>query len=174
MAMWTPDIPLVTFQHKTIDDLLADGNVTQDWIDRAFIFTFVRDPLERLESIWRHLKQGGRRQQEAINTFSSFKDFAWHVVETKPADLANYVDYARPQATTWATFPEVVFIGRFSHMQEDFAKLIDGLGIKAPKLTHHNASRNLAVGKPRLDDDLLSELHEHYAADYDLLERIGY
>jgi hypothetical protein len=169
-AAFDPRRELTTFQHKPIARLLADDNVTEEWISSAYKFTFVRDPLDRLVSIYQHLWGGTARQRKAVLPFGGFDGFARHVVDTPPDQLANYVDYARPQVT-WAMNCD--FVGRFSWLQEDYDKLCGSLGLRSPRLRHDNRSRK-HIANPWVDEQLRLAAEKHYEADYELLERIGY
>ena len=94
--------------------------------------------------------------QKALDTVMDGWDSAWL------EDIHPATEMFRLQSY-WLDEP-VTFLGRFEHLQEDFAALCDILGTNA-KLEHLNASlRDGVMVTSRVEQFV----HEFYAADFDL------
>ena len=51
---------MVTFVHQSVSGLVEVGAVKRDFVERAFKFSFVRDPKDRCASLYRYFKKMGR------------------------------------------------------------------------------------------------------------------
>jgi hypothetical protein len=154
-------------------------------------FSFVRDPYDRLRSLYFYFERmlADRRRRSLKNALlllpgTDFRDpLKWPgmtpFLETSdfsgflrhPAFSTNLMG-ARPQAfqlSDRAGDLAVDFVGRFETLAEDFAVLADRLGLDGASLGHRNASRNRAASDAdpaeAADRALVAEL---YARDYAL------
>jgi hypothetical protein len=114
--------------HLTAEDFLKFGYVTQDLFDAYFKFGFVRNPWDRVVSIYKYLRIGG-----------DFKKFACDVL---PNSLwtSYYGYFVRPQYDFLYDDSGrclVDFVGRFETIVEDFDKVRKRLHLKGA-LPHKN------------------------------------
>ncbi len=105
--------------------------------DRYFKFTFVRNPWDRLVSAWFFLKAGGfhagdrRWAEENLSRWSDFNSFVQHWLTR---EKARSWEHFRPQCDYICAedgTPQVDFIGRYEHLEGDFARVCKQLGCRA-------------------------------------------
>lgn len=132
-----PTLQAVTFYHSHIPSLVDNGVVSQQWMDNAFKFAFVRNPWDRLVSLYHWL---GHKK-----TGPPFKDWLQSVVRAnyeRPGSQnirglyqANrLVDWLRPEGI-W--LPD--YIGKFETLNTDWVTIQKILGITV-SLPHGNQS----------------------------------
>ncbi len=99
----------------------------RDFLDRRFVFTFVRNPWDRLVSLYYYF----RRLKRFFN--GTFAEFVERISQGIPR-LGTYNYYllsmANPQ-TAWLAGITPQFIGRFEHFKRDWERLAD-LNLDAP------------------------------------------
>lgn len=161
----------ITYVHMGVAALVAAGHVDQFFVERAFSFTFVRNPFDRLVSLYAHLRDHGR-----IDTALDFGAFVQRVSEgVESVGLINYVglSQANPQVA-WLRgadggfLPD--FVGRYESLGDDFSRLCEDLGIES-RLRHLNRSDRDTGYRPYYDDTTRSIVESVYAED---LELFGY
>jgi hypothetical protein len=159
------------------------------WAD-YLTFAVVRHPVERLRSLYAYLELTKRRadrsrlrrgrppwprdprshpwawpEMQAYRTTGSFAAFARHW-------LLDHGELARPQATTLGCAadgtPMVDVVLRYERLADDFASLVDRLGLAPTPLPTRNPTR---VAKPPLTPEDRAFLAERYAPD---LAAFGY
>jgi len=117
--------------------------------DTFFKFVFVRDPVERLVSWWRHMHAAKTRFDE-------------YVVDKMDRDWIpeqNIFTHSNGKQA-------VDFIGRFSHLQEDWVALCCILEIDPDPLSCENRSHPVAY---LLADQFRRRIESKFATDYELL-----
>ena len=138
--------------------------------DHIFIFTFVRNPYDRIESCWRD-KVCGRRFHQPFSLFGirsgmSFDDFIELVWETPDGRSEQHF---RSQAHELISGCQMVphFIGRCENMAEDWSSLgqkLREMGIAtAAALPLQNESTGHDPGWTRKIRNMVTE---RYAADF--------
>jgi len=116
--------------------LTADEFVRHDYIDKAtfdsyYKFAFVRDPWERVFSMYRHLR---------YYPVVSFEQFIFEELKKKLWNGKYW--FVRPQVEfVCDANGEVIvdFVGRFENLQKDFEKVCDTLGLADSNLPHKNS-----------------------------------
>ena len=84
----------VTFGHVGIEQLIKAGYVSQEYLEQAFVFAFVRNPWDRMVSLWSYL-----RKNRILGPGCEFRDFVQKVDEgVHPVGLYNRkgLSQARP------------------------------------------------------------------------------
>lgn len=119
-----------------------------DLRQRNFIFTFVRNPYDRIVSAFYYLKQGLAHKAE--NDFGktlhdNFSDFV-----KKDLIKCININYLHFIPMNFWLNDSVDFIGRFENIQEDYNYVCDNLSIPHNKLQVFNKSK-----------------HKHYTEYYD-------
>ena len=153
-------------------------------------FSFVRDPYDRLRSLYFYFERmlAARRRRSLKNALlllpgTDFRDpLKWPgmkpFLETEDfsgflrhPDFSTNLMGARPQAfqlTDRDGALAVDFVGRFETLAEDFATLADRLGLEGASLGHRNASRNRAITPDPAEAADRALVAELYARDYAL------
>jgi len=131
-------------------------------IDDVFMFTFVRNPWDRVVSAFHFLQQ--YRGKYSGRTFQEFvkRDLTGTDVD----------EHFRPQAPTFMCKGKMIpnmLIGRFEHLQQDWAIIASALGVQR-ELPHFNKSRH----KPYVDcydNECVEIVGNIYAEE---IEALGY
>jgi hypothetical protein len=155
-------------------------------------FSFVRDPFDRLRSLYFYFERmlARRREPHLRNALlwlpgTGFRDpLKWPgmqaLLETEsfsgfirhPA-FSTEIMGARPQSvllTDKEGSLDVDFVGRFETLAEDFASLAARLGLEGADLGHRNASRNRAATPDPAEAADRALVAELYARDYALFD----
>ena len=123
----------VTFYHSHLPSLVQTGFLPVEWALGAFKFAFVRNPWDRLVSLYFWLK--GRNHMWLPE---NFEQFVVHVSEGNYPSPGWKNDEGYTQANTMVSWlrPNGVwipdFIGKFEHLNEHWAKLCDILNVTQP------------------------------------------
>jgi len=130
---------------------------------KKYIYTFVRNPYDRLVSSFFFLKNGGRNNMDKqdkkkyINNYS-FSEFVIHKLKTAAAHQKHF----RPQ-TYW--IPKgASFIGKFESMENDLEELKKYVPIKG-KLPHLNKSNHKDF-KEYYNEEISEIVYEVYKNDF--------
>lgn len=131
---------LITFGHVHVPDLLGEGVVSAEYLERAFKFAFVRNPFDRLVSLYFYLR---RIRCPDVPGSMDFAGFCRAVEERTPrVGLFNYrgLSQCNPMAA-WLVGKDgrllVDEVGRFENLEADFARIGERIGIRSP-LPHEN------------------------------------
>lgn len=158
--------------HASVADYL--GVFGSDWFDRAFKFTFVRDPWTRTVSAFEFLRGGGLNRWDAAfgeRYLKPYPDINAFVAERlgDPEVMAYF--HFRDQVS-FLEDPRtgglgVDFIGRFESIDADFAAVCARFGVQAP-LVMSNA-RAEKPGDDGLSAASVERIAEVYHRDVELL-----
>ena len=132
---------LVTFGHVDVPALVAAGVIRRDYYQRALKFAFVRNPFDRMVSLFFYLR---RIQCPALPTEVDFETFCRHVAkgDHPPVGLYNYsgLNQCNPMSA-WLYDRDgrllVDELGRYENLPEDFARIANQLGLP-DTLPHEN------------------------------------
>jgi hypothetical protein len=176
---WNPLIDFTNGEHVSVGTLLDRGVFTKDWFDSCFKFAFVRNPWDRLVSVWAHLKGyrlNQKRQRDSNSFLSDFRLFAYSVCDVdsdfvRPVGKLVTDDWsqANPQVE-WLRWG-VDFVGRYENLDEDWIALCTVLGIPLVILSRENNSSRKSGYQQYYDDELRDLVGEYYRED---IERWGY
>jgi len=155
-----------------------------------FVFTFVRHPLDRLVSTWRHSLRGGRPYYDRPVRDLTFAEYVRIVAEGRVAEQSAFDRYhLLPQVTFIpgasrrtlfgiSLLPEVAcgFVGRFERLDDDFREVCRRLGIVEHILPRRNAAPQETGDRQRhwserYDAATIRLVEEHYRDD---MEAFGY
>lgn len=129
-----------TFAHMSLSALLDAGRIERSYAESAFKFAFVRNPFDRLVSLFAHLRDHGR-----ISEGLSFEAFVERVAAgVEPIGLVNFVglSQANPQVAWLRGQSDTIaidFVGRYEELCRDFDALCTKLGVES-QLRHMNRS----------------------------------
>lgn len=136
---------IATFGHVDVPGLIEKGVVSRRYFDRAFKFAFVRNPFDRLVSLFFYLK---KIQREDVAQIGSFEEFCRHLDARgfPPVGLYNFrgLSQANPMSD-WLLDREGKllpdFLGRHETLREDFASVCRTIGIQE-QIPHENKSEH--------------------------------
>lgn len=126
-------------QHVTPREIIS--YISLDDYEKYFTFAFVRNPWDRLVSVYIHNKFGNKvpfKEFPAYVKEQIEKDFYRPGVstDTRNVHLIPQTDYTHPQNKS-----PIDFVGRFENLKSDFRKVCDKLGMKY-NLPHVNKSNH--------------------------------
>jgi len=165
-------VSFTTTQHLSIQSLINRDVFTPDWFSQSFKFAFVRNPWDRLVSLYEHLQyrlKRQKRQRESNQYLHTFHDFATAVCQDRfvqPLGRLVTDDWsqANPQIRwlDWAYQPwsGFTFIGRYEYLNEDWEYVCRLMDIPFTCLQFHNKSAKT----------------KHYTSYYessDLIDQVG-
>jgi hypothetical protein len=151
----------ITFGHNRYDHLLKNGHINRQFDQEAFKFTFVRNPYDRIVSIWKFYKERGHHKKE--NEWLVDLSFLEFIGKTKRMWQVN------PQVY-WTDNVHLNFIGRFENFENDLGVLADLMEIELGtipqlnKTTHNHYSTYYCEHSRKM-------VESYYKADF---EAFGY
>ena len=124
--------------HLKAHEYVGCGHLAQEQFTRYFKFAFVRNPWDRMVSIYKYM---------GLRKGLSFKEFL--MGEFKSDIWKNRHWFVGPQVG-FICSPSgelmVDFLGRFEKLQEDFQVVCQRLGLPALELPHVNQSKGVKLG----------------------------
>jgi hypothetical protein len=173
-------LPFTNMEHVSVQRLISRGVFTQEWYDSCFKFAFVRNPWDRLVSLYSFLQYRLRqkRERESNQYLDSFESFAWQVTEptcsyVRPVGKLTTDDWSQAnQQVRWID-QGVDFIGKFEYLHSDWARICGMIGIPYTALSVHRKSERtlLRYQDYYADDELKKLVGDFYHED---IERFGY
>ena len=139
-----------------------------------FIFTFTRNPFDRLVSAFNYIKKGntGWHYDELLRRKMGIKNMDFkEFVKTKLKNTENcghfnpIFDYVSDE-----NIQNINFIGKIENLQEDFDTICDKIGIPQQQLPHKNTTNHKHYTE-YYDDETKQIVAEKYAKD---IEYFGY
>ncbi len=153
------------FREPHINVEEARAHFGKRW-DDAFTFTFVRNPWDRIVSLFHH-RNRGLRERSQRDVHKVFRDFML-------AKTENLTQLHRPQPA-WLGISDgerslVNFVGRFENMRGDYTHVCSVLDVNR-KLPQRNVSKRDRDWRPYYTDELAAFVAKFYACD---VEHFGY
>ncbi|MEZ5384384.1 MAG: sulfotransferase family 2 domain-containing protein [Prosthecobacter sp.] len=161
---------IITFGHVDVLQLIERGVVTRRYFDNAFKFGFVRNPFDRMVSLFFYLK---KIKCEEVSVALTFEDFCRKVdrQEHPPVGLYNYkgLNQCNPMVD-WLTDRNgkliADFVGRHENVNEDFRKICQIIGI-SEKIPHKNKTDHRPY-REYYNDETRSIVEKLFRRDLDL------
>ncbi len=164
---------MVTFGHVGIEQLVSAGVVSPKYLQRAFKFAFVRNPFDRIVSLFYYLK---KTRFNPLPASMSFEEFCQVLKrgDYPPVGLYNHRGLNQCNPMVRWLYDErgqlmADFVGRYETIEEDFQKLCSRIGIRS-RLPHHNTTEHPPY-KDHYSDQTRNIIEQVYRED---LERFGY
>lgn len=174
-----PAIPFTNMEHLLISRLIEKKVFTQEWYDARFKFSFVRNPWDRLVSLFEYLQYrlNQKRERESNQYLHSFESFARKVVEkdcsfVRPLGKLTTDDWSQANPQMRWVEQGVNFIGRFERLEADWNLLCKIAGIPYKPLPVFRKSRKrLPHYRDYYTRELWDSVGEFY---YEDVERFDY
>jgi hypothetical protein len=135
----------VTFSHTSIEALIQNGIVNKEFFENSFKFCFVRNPWDRLVSLFFYRKLN--------KEYKDFQEFCLDFQDRKIEPIGLYNSRLNSQFNdqiSWLMDGRgrllVDFIGRFERLEEDFSKICRILRVRN-SLPHRNRSNHSGYRK---------------------------
>lgn len=143
-TVFDPERPLTTFYHASIPSLIDANIITREWLSERFVVSFLRNPWDRMVSLYSYLFGTLERHRYRLGDMSIDRFIETVTASSHPIGPYNWLglSQAAPQ-TTWTRRCGHEFVGRFERLEADWAILCDMIGASAP-LPH--------LGKSSRDD----------------------
>jgi hypothetical protein len=161
---------IVTFGHVDVLQLIEQGVVTRRYFNNAFKFGFVRNPFDRMVSLFFYLK---KIKCEEVPDAMTFQEFCRKVErrEHPPVGLYNYkgLNQCNPMAD-WLTDRNghliADFVGRHESVEDDFRKVCESIGIDEA-IPHENKTDHRPY-RDYYDGETRAIVEKLYQRDLDL------
>jgi hypothetical protein len=166
---------------------VEDGGKIERWMGGYTRFAILRDPVARFWSGYRDrivarqdMKHAAEQYERARGNLRRAKLPALPDPDTFAANIATYVasvhiveHHFRPQADfVGNVWQQLSFATGLEGLPRIQALLSERAGFTVP-MAHANATARATTDEPALAPASLRKLHDYYAADYDLLDRLG-
>ena len=139
----------------------------------SFKFTFVRDPIDRLQSAFTFLKNGGLTQADrewAEANLAGYSDILSLIIDGLDKPAINRQIHFRPQ-TDFILDPAgnllVDFVGRSERIEQDLQMVADRMGRPA---TLQRVNSSGAAHSLDMPEEALSRVRQLYARDYRFID----
>jgi hypothetical protein len=161
---------VVCHKHESLSSIVSRGVD----IEQFYVCSFVRNPWDRLVSIYHHFKEGSRKSKRLAaigdGTFRSFAE--WAVSGDAPSIIDDTYSYKRSYASPQVDWLRVDglqradFIGKFERIQHDAGRLLCSLG--APSSIEQTNGTSHRHYREYYDNALRKRVGEFYAEDCDI------
>jgi hypothetical protein len=181
----------LTLEHTDIRQLRDRGVLLDEFYESTFKFTFVRNPWDRLASLYksylddpmllsnlaghRRAKGTSHRLESCYSLVSSTEGFIEFVDYLSTANIVKIGLYNRKE---WSQFnpqldwipDDIDFIGKFENLKNDFDFVCNQIGHPPVELSHENKTEGASY-QEMYDDKAKDTVYEMYS---DEINRFGY
>lgn len=139
--------------------------------ERSYKFAFVRNPWDRVASVYKYLRRGGNgneRLQTVRRIETDGVSFGQFVTEVLQPDRISLHPLFLPQSHFICDMDGTVrvdFVGRLERIDDDFATIAKRLALKTQQLEMVNQSQKAGGYRELYDDALIDRVAQLYAAD---------
>ncbi len=176
--LWDPTVPFTNLGHVSAGALLKCGHLTQEWWDASFRFAFVRNPWDRVVSLYSYytgfrLKRKHRGSNQCLVDFQAFvREITSGTSKyVKPIGLRPVHDLSQANSQLdWLRWG-VDYVGRFETLEEDWEELCGILELEHTPLTKTRISKRKKDYRGYYNDELAELVGSHFRPE---IERFGY
>jgi hypothetical protein len=149
------------------------ANADPIFFEKAFKFSFIRNPLDKLYSSYSYLANGGNQTTDQIKqkTIMEYKDLNDFIIRGLSQGVMRNDPMFLPQSNfILDSNGEFVvdFVGRYENLENDFNTIAQKIGLKMDQLPHLNQTQYLNQ-KNNLSKDALEVLEMIYIQDFKCL-----
>lgn len=163
------------FHHATLDQIETK---TKTNYNDYFVFTFVRNPFDRVLSeylyIPKYLKKIENREiRKCCKTLTTYTAESFLYKYPTFSDFVRSMIFINGHETSQHVYTDhsaVDFIGRFESLQQDFDTVCDKINVSRKQLPHNNKSKHRHYTE-YYDDEARAIVSQKYAKD---IEYFGY
>jgi hypothetical protein len=171
--------PFTNMEHLSVQHLISKGVFTREWYDSCFKFAFVRNPWDRLVSLFEYLQYrlNQKRLRESNQYLSSFDTFVRKLTEPgctyiHPIGKLPTDDWSQANPQSRWIEQGVDFVGRYEGLETDWKYICDKIGIPYHKLpVYGKSSKRLSHYKDYYTPELWRAVREFYIED---VQNFGY
>jgi chondroitin 4-sulfotransferase 11 len=139
---------------------------SKEYRDACFVFSFVRNPYDRLLSAHAYLTGGLGNNGDTKFGKTLSPDFKYFVRN----QLNNNLNWLHFKPIKFWLNDDIDYIGRMENYENDFRTICDKIGIPRQKLPHNNKTNHTHYTE-YYDDETRKIVAEKYAKDF---EHFGY
>jgi hypothetical protein len=173
---------------KTLFGSLGPCHITYDWyvenfgrhtVNAYYKFTFVRNPWDRLHSVYFFLKKGGVNAEDEkfaekyLNNVNSFEDFVMNWLSEDKLDMYWHLMPQYKFITSAKDENKIMtdFLGRFENVEKDFGRITSILGFKNVKLENVNDNKEkISSYINDYSEEMIDKVADLYGQDIELLK----
>ncbi len=158
-------------------ELLEKGYVSTEFDRNSFKFCFVRNPYDRIVSLWSWLMHRSNRKGDGMKD-TPFLEFCQILHRNGAMRLGMFNSRRWSQCNPmvrWIEKTKMDFIGRVERFEQDMQQVLSDLGMPSKEISHQNAGR----GHDRSEycPESKEIVEEFYAEDFEAfgykIERLG-
>jgi len=174
---WEPTGQFTTLRHRSPGWYLKKGLISQEWWDQSIKLAVVRNPWDRLVSLFEYLRgfRPKRRMRKSNQFLFRFDWFANEItsgsklVASIGKNNTRQFSQANPQVE-WLRWG-VDRVLRFEQLNDDWLEFCREIGFPIKPLPHQHGNTNRTDHRLYYDEDLKRKVGEFYWED---IERFGY
>ena len=132
--------------------------------ENYFSFAIVRNPWDRMVSLYFHRKQYSTTTN-ARNDFQSFEEFLWYVYDSFKEGNCNKFNYTQSSYICDGDKVLVKFIGRFETLEQDIKLIFEHIGIIVPSQLKHEHKTSREHYTKYYNDELVQIVNDVFIED---------